>query len=546
MRCRMLNVLMACVLSATPLVSQQRDDVLGKIFWDGYWGERTTLFRYGNWYGPGWWGGSEDSSRVGMLPPIDALDMVAQRHDFGYQIAEELGKGRPELVHYYMAMADGIAVRDAMALPSDPALWSPKPANVEQARVYRDRIAVGFRDFWQNWNTLLSWKPTTALDPTDPDELNMIVDGLLTPKQFEARARLLVRDWNRKYAQWQVAKTAKATAGDKQFRGTAPATADGGWVLEKTELVVEKVDDDFMRKIQPAESGGDGSGSAQGTFGHPDPKVNTVRVRMNMAWTSPPNVLYPGEDVHFKITVSDAGTDDPKGLGVGGVGSLTANCPAIGDVWNGPSANYSLKVGEHSKEASKTYTAPTATPGTVLYIVADYGVFIRRTQYIYTYTFRANARNAPVIARVSTASPGLTPATPTVTRPGTTPASPPATPAAPRSAVSPVIPPVTPPRPPGNSAAVGTWNVILNGWPGTMEIVDLGGAYQGRFSLRGAAWETMLDLKIQGTDISFGRTQGDQRYVGLIASNAMRGTFSQGGAGSYVWTAEKTGGPPKE
>ena len=70
-----------------------------------------------------------------------------------------------------------------------------------------------------------------------------------------------------------------------------------------------------------------------------------------------------------------------------------------------------------------------------------------------------------------------------------------------------------------------------------MEITERGGAYQGRFHLGESAWETMLDLRIEGTAISFRRTEGDQRYVGVISGNTIRGTFSQGGAGSYAWTA---------
>lgn len=63
-------------------------------------GEKT-LIRYGNWYGPGWWGGSELDQRDGILAPIDSLDEVAQKHDFGYLIAEKLGKGRPDIEALY-------------------------------------------------------------------------------------------------------------------------------------------------------------------------------------------------------------------------------------------------------------------------------------------------------------------------------------------------------------------------------------------------------------------------------------------------------------
>ncbi len=47
--------------------------------------ERLLLW---NWFGPGWWGGSKDPNNPGKLPPLNPLDGVAMRHDFGYQIAE--------------------------------------------------------------------------------------------------------------------------------------------------------------------------------------------------------------------------------------------------------------------------------------------------------------------------------------------------------------------------------------------------------------------------------------------------------------------------
>jgi hypothetical protein len=195
--------------------------------------------------------------------------------------------------------------------------------------------------------------------------------------------------------------TKPPVAGTPAASDRAPAT--GAWALEKTEFVVEKVDAAFMQKFQPLESGGDGAGSAQSTFGHPDPKVNTVTVRMKVAWTSPPKVLVPGKEIDFRITVSDAGSDNPKGLGIGGYGSVGANCPSLSDVWSGPAAGIDLKLGERSKEANKAYTPPKAAPGTLLYIIADYGVYSRRQQFIYTYKFTLDAENAPAPVRTSAA-----------------------------------------------------------------------------------------------------------------------------------------------
>jgi hypothetical protein len=49
------------------------------------------ITQYGNWYGPGWWGGDRKAT-AGGKPPVDEMDAAAQRHDFGYQEAERMGK----------------------------------------------------------------------------------------------------------------------------------------------------------------------------------------------------------------------------------------------------------------------------------------------------------------------------------------------------------------------------------------------------------------------------------------------------------------------
>jgi hypothetical protein len=525
-----LAQLLAYAFFVVPLLAQTQTGLHSKFFWDAAAGERGTLIRYGNWYGPGWWGGSEKADRPGPLPPIDALDAAAQKHDFGYQIAEELGKARPDLEAHYKALADAIAVRDAMKLAEDPTLWSPPAPNPAQAKRYRERIAVGFSNYQQKLNEIKAWLPYRRPDVGDPEVLEKIWNPapILDDKQLEALMVARVRAWNRDYEKRQANKLREGRnpvppASDPKFASkpplaTSPAAdvrvpATGAWVLEKTEFVVEKIDAVLMQKWQPSESGGDGAGSAQSTFGHPDPKVNTVIVKMSVAWTPPPRVLLPGKPIDFRITVRDGGSDDPRGLGVRGTGSLGANCPALSAVWYGPSASFNLKIGERSKEASKAYTPPSATPGTKMYIVAEYGVHTRRNQFYYTYMFTRDAGNTHAPVRASSAPPVATPS-------------------------------VTPHPPLVEAKNLGTWSVTFNGWAGIMEISERDGACQGRFNLRGGGWEAMLDLQIKENAISFRRTGGDQRYVGLISGSAMRGTFSQGGVGSYAWTGKKTGGPP--
>lgn len=112
---------------------------------EGYIKHRDSIFRYGNWYGPGWWGGATDAKQPGNEPPIDSLDAIAQKHDFGYQVAEQQGKiyGVSEEKRL-KGIADYIAVRDAKALPENPKEWAKPPADLSKASRYRDRMITGF------------------------------------------------------------------------------------------------------------------------------------------------------------------------------------------------------------------------------------------------------------------------------------------------------------------------------------------------------------------------------------------------------------------
>ena len=92
--------------------------------------------------------------------------------------------------------------------------------------------------------------------------------------------------------------------------------------------------------------------------------------------------------------------------------------------------------------------------------------------------------------------------------------------------------------PAGTSNIAGTWSVCFNGVPGTMEIAGKSGGYSGRFNLHGN-WEEMLDLKVDGNQISFRRASGDQRYTGRISGGTMSGNFTQGGSGNYPWKADR-------
>lgn len=122
----------------------------------------TTMTRYGNWYGPGWSGGIERSEKPGNEQPVDALDAIAMKHDFGYEYAEEQGKLHGKEYEYLLkAMADQIAVRDAKLLPKDPRSWDPPAADPDKAGRYRDRIQFGFQ-YWAQKHQLQGDAATVA------------------------------------------------------------------------------------------------------------------------------------------------------------------------------------------------------------------------------------------------------------------------------------------------------------------------------------------------------------------------------------------------
>ena len=103
------------------------------------------LLQYGNWYGPGWWGGGKDAAHAGDRKPVDSLDAAAMRHDFAYQLAEQQGRihGLKE-EQRLKAMADAIAVKETIQLDADPSKWPQPASDPEKANRYRDRIISGF------------------------------------------------------------------------------------------------------------------------------------------------------------------------------------------------------------------------------------------------------------------------------------------------------------------------------------------------------------------------------------------------------------------
>lgn len=173
-------------------------------------GGDNVMQRYGNWLGQGWWGGSELDSRPGMSPPVDDLDAVAQKHDFGYQLAEELGRGRPGVEGAYKLMADIIAIRDAMTLDSDPRRWTHPPKDPALALTFVNRLVIAFEEFQTRYNRLKSMEMGRT-DITDLDTLNRVLDGLPDETAFENMQRQRVRGWQSDYTAFQARKRATST-----------------------------------------------------------------------------------------------------------------------------------------------------------------------------------------------------------------------------------------------------------------------------------------------------------------------------------------------
>lgn len=114
--------------------------LIGEMAWNA-----EAPYPYGNWYGPGWWGGGDAADAPGNRAPVDALDEIAMRHDFAYELAEEQGKIHgPAEEQRLKALADALAVKEAKQLPADPRDWNPPAADPATADRYRRRIGFGF------------------------------------------------------------------------------------------------------------------------------------------------------------------------------------------------------------------------------------------------------------------------------------------------------------------------------------------------------------------------------------------------------------------
>lgn len=221
----LLLLLLSGALLPTPLLAQGRASAYPSFIWDLVW-EGMGSIRYGNWTGDGWWGGSTDDNRVGMLAPIDSLDAVAQRHDLGYKVADALGAGRPLYIAYYRALADEACAREAANLSETPAEWPhpPTDANYKLAKKLRSRLAIGFGDVVKNKNAIMG-ALRGRWNKSDDEE----IEGLVSKESFAVKVDAELTSWSKQYSKWQLEKAAKGKNSPQQPtltpispRGTGP------------------------------------------------------------------------------------------------------------------------------------------------------------------------------------------------------------------------------------------------------------------------------------------------------------------------------------
>lgn len=209
---------------------------------EGYIKHGDTIFQYGNWYGPGWWGGARDAKKAGNQPPVDSLDAIAQKHDFGYQVAEQQGKiyGFAEEKRL-KAIADYIAVRDAKALPENPQEWSQPPTDLTKASRYRDRMITGFAYEGPAYEGVaitgkgLDW----ATSPIENWELDR--SHQLNADDLEKQVTRLQNNWNKQNSTPDADQTPDTKAGesDKTDKTDSAPTQDA---TDKTSTESDKPD----------------------------------------------------------------------------------------------------------------------------------------------------------------------------------------------------------------------------------------------------------------------------------------------------------------
>ncbi|MDP2432075.1 MAG: hypothetical protein Q8O33_08590 [Pseudomonadota bacterium] len=89
----------------------------------------------------------------------------------------------------------------------------------------------------------------------------------------------------------------------------------------------------------------------------------------------------------------------------------------------------------------------------------------------------------------------------------------------------------------------GTWSINANGYTGKLELNESGGNLGGRVWFDAhRVWEDLRNLTFDGRTLRFLRPGPSQRYSGTLSGNEVRGTFDQGGGGSWNWVITRESG----
>jgi tetratricopeptide (TPR) repeat protein len=145
--------------------------------------------RYGNWYGPGWWGGSTAYDKPGDEPPINSLDMIAMAHDMAYGIAEEKGREVDNKEKYLLlALADKYCLDEVGDLPINPYDWRFPPSDLDlgNAGFYAEAMQNGFV-----YNALLMQIKSAISEA----QVYRKLMKLLTPDEFRELRDARVQEW---------------------------------------------------------------------------------------------------------------------------------------------------------------------------------------------------------------------------------------------------------------------------------------------------------------------------------------------------------------
>ncbi|MCC2105136.1 MAG: hypothetical protein KDJ20_14480, partial [Hyphomicrobiales bacterium] len=103
-------------------------------------------------------------------------------------------------------IADLIAIRDALALDSNPSLWTHPAKDPVAAKMHVNRLVIIFQTYQTQLNYVKSI-PLKREDITDLETVNKMLDGLPNVAQFEQMQLQRVRQWRQRYDAFQKNKS---------------------------------------------------------------------------------------------------------------------------------------------------------------------------------------------------------------------------------------------------------------------------------------------------------------------------------------------------